>query len=102
MRAASFVDDIARWGTVTPLALDSQDYDDVFCEYLREYPCAYICEHIALDSQDHEHDDVFCEDLYRKRKHTWPPTWFPFLSVRVEHHGILSSASTRIHLPINF
>ena len=30
MRAASFVDDVARWGAVTPLALDSQDYDMSF------------------------------------------------------------------------
>ena len=77
LRAASFVDDIARWGTVTPLALDSQDHDH---------------------NHDHDHNDVFCEYLLAKRKHTWPPTWFPFLSVRVEHQGILSSASTRIHL----
>ena len=30
LRATSFVDDIARWGTVTPLALNSHDYDHVF------------------------------------------------------------------------
>ena len=30
LRATSFVDDIARWGTVTPLALDSHDYEHVF------------------------------------------------------------------------
>ena len=99
MRATSFVDDVARWGTVTPLALDSQDHDheDVFCEHLHTKR-----KHTWLDHDDHDdhgdHDHVFCEYLHLERKHTWPPTWFPFLSVRVEHQGILSSASTRIHL----
>ena len=34
----------------------------------------------------------------RWSKLTWPPTCSPFRSVRVEHHGKPSSASTRVHL----
>ena len=78
LRASSIIDDIASWWTVAPLVL---------------LIIIIMIMTVMMTHLNINHDFVITIITI-----TWPPTCCPFLSVRVEHHGLLSSASTNMHL----
>ena len=90
LRASSIIDDIASWWTVAPLAL--------LTIIIIMILIIIIIMTVMMTHLNINHDFVITIITI-----TWPPTCCPFLSVRVEHHGLVTpladtSASTNMHL----